>query len=116
MGYSLQSLPTAQVNVEPGSPAKGELSVKAIRAVSGRVVIYDRASGRQAPLPGVTVILKELSLQAVTSDTGAYIFRNLPAGKYTIAVTWAGKETTSTVLVPADPANIKGVDLNAGTR
>ena len=116
MGYSLQSLPTAEVKVEPGSPAKAELSVKAIRAVSGRVAIYDRASGRQVPLPGATVTLKELSLQAVTSATGAYIFRNLPAGRYTIGVTWAGKETSSSVVVPADPANIKGVDLNAGSR
>jgi hypothetical protein len=62
------------------------------------------------------MILSKLSLEAVTSDTGAYIFRNLPAGKYTIAVTWAGKETSWSVIVPADPANIKDVDLNAGSR
>src|SRR5262249_43913288 len=116
MGYALRNLPAAQVNVEPGGPAKAELSVKAIRAVSGHVVIYDRVSGRQAPLPGATVVLKELSLEAVTSDTGAYIFRNLPAGKYTIAVTWAARETSSSVIVPADPANIKDVELNAGSR
>ena len=86
--------------------------------MQGTVILTEsiRALSRQVPLPDATVILKELSLEATTGDNGAYIFRNLPAGRYTIAVMWAGKETSTSVTVPADPANIKDVDLNAGTR
>jgi hypothetical protein len=116
IGYSLQNLATAQLTVVPGSPAKTEISVKAVRAVSGKIMAYDTTLARQVPLVGIIVTLKELSLAATTSDTGAYIFRNLPAGKYTIAVRWLGKETSTTVTVPADPVNIKDVDLNVGTR
>jgi hypothetical protein len=64
----------------------------------------------------VTVRLKEVSLEVKTGATGAYIFRNLAAGTYTVAIESDGKEITRTVIVPEGPASIREVDLNAGTK
>ena len=115
-GYSLQNLQTAQATVAPGSPSRVEMTVKAVRVVSGKISVYDRATSRPVPLAGASVLLKELSLETKTGADGAYLFRNLPAGTYTVSVTWSGKETTRTVMVPADPANIREIDLDAGPK
>jgi hypothetical protein len=102
--------------VGAGKPASLQFTVKALRSLAGRVLVYDKRSLQRAPLSGATVRLKELSLEAKTGETGAYIFRNLRAGTYTLAVEYEGKETTLTVTLPPGPANLRDVDLNAGTR
>ncbi len=55
-------------------------------------------------------------MQTVAAENGAYIFRNLPAGTFTIAVEYQGKETTQTVVIPTEPATIRDVQLSVGTR
>jgi hypothetical protein len=62
------------------------------------------------------VRLKELSLETKTGSTGAYIFRNLAAGTYTVAVEQEGKEISRSVTLLAAPANVRDVDLNAGAK
>jgi hypothetical protein len=115
-GYGLQDLAVQTVTVEPGKPASTRFVVKAIRSVSGRVMVYDKKLLQPVPLEGAVVRLKELSLEVKTAANGAYLFRNLAAGTYTIAVEYAGKETVRTVTLPPEPANLRNVDLNAGTK
>jgi carboxypeptidase family protein len=115
-GYSLADLKAQTVTVEPGKPASAQFSVHALRSIAGRVLAYDKTSLQTVPLAGVTVRLKELSLEVKTGPSGAYIFRNLAAGTYTIAIEHEGREITRSVILPAEPANLRDVDLNAGTR
>ena len=90
--------------------------MKALRSIAGRVLVYDKTTLQTVPLAGAVVRLKEVSLETKTGATGAYIFRNLAAGTYTVAIESDGKEITRTVVVPAGPASIREVDLNAGTK
>ncbi|MGC2741560.1 MAG: carboxypeptidase regulatory-like domain-containing protein, partial [Candidatus Angelobacter sp.] len=115
-GYALQDLQAQTVAVESGRPASTEFKIKALRSIAGRVLVYDKATLQTVPLAGVIVRLKEVSLETKTGATGAYIFRNLAAGTYTVAIESDGKEITRTVVMPADPASIRDVDLNAGTK
>ena len=111
-GYSLQELVPQKVTVEPGKPASLQFTVKALRSISGRVVVYDKTTLRTVPLAGAVVRLKELGLETKTGENGAYIFRSLPAGTYTVAVKHGGRESARTVVVPAEPANIHNIELN----
>jgi hypothetical protein len=60
--------------------------------------------------------LNPSNLEVKTGATGAYIFRNLAAGTYTVSIENEGKEISRTVVVPATPSNIRDIDLNAGTK
>ncbi|HEY1527409.1 MAG TPA: carboxypeptidase regulatory-like domain-containing protein [Candidatus Angelobacter sp.] len=115
-GYALQDLAAQTVTVESGKPSSAKFTVKALRSIAGRVLFYDKATLQTIPLAGAVVRLKELSLEATTGVTGAYIFRNLAAGTYTVILAHEGKEISKTVEVPAAPGNIRDIDLNAGTR
>ncbi|HSK43980.1 MAG TPA: carboxypeptidase regulatory-like domain-containing protein, partial [Candidatus Binatia bacterium] len=115
-GYALQDLAAQTVAVESGKPASTQFTVKALRSIAGRVLVYDKATLQTVPLAEVVVRLKEVSLEVKTGPTGAYIFRNLSAGTYTVAIESDGKEITRTVAVPAGPATIREIDLNAGTK
>jgi len=124
-GYALQDLAAQTVAVDPGKPASTEFKVKALRSIAGRVLVYDKTTLQTVPLAGVTVRLKELSLEVKTREVktgevktgagGAYIFRNLAAGTYTVAIEHEGKEITRTVTLAPAPASVRDIDLNAGT-
>ena len=90
--------------------------MKALRSIAGRVLVYDKSSLQTVPLAGVTVRLKELSQEVKTGPSGAYIFRNLAAGTYTVAIEHEGKEITRTVTLTPAPATVRDIDLNAGTK
>lgn len=115
-GYPLQNLPEWAVALEPGKPEKAEFTVRATRVISGRVVAYDRQLLKPVPLDGITVRLIEGSLETKTSASGAFIFRNLAAGTYTISVTYDGKETTRPVTLPPEPINLRDIELNVATK
>ncbi|HKW76565.1 MAG TPA: carboxypeptidase regulatory-like domain-containing protein, partial [Terriglobales bacterium] len=115
-GYSLQALEQQQAVVDPGQPASVKFSAKAMRSISGKVLVYDNQALKTVPFPGATVHLKELSLEAKTGENGAFIFRSLPAGTYTIVVEHQGKEITRQIVLPTGPANIRDIELNAGTK
>lgn len=115
-GYSLQTLAPEEVTVDPGKPASVRFTVKAIRSIAGKVLVYDSALLKAVPLAGVSVRLKELSLEAKTAENGAFIFRSLPSGDYTLVVEYRGKQVTHTILLPAEPASVRDIELNAGTK
>jgi hypothetical protein len=113
-GYALQNLTPVQATVEVGKPERVEIKVKAIRAISGKVTRYDRRQLKPVPVAEATVSLKELSLETKTGTNGIYVFRNLPAGTYTVVVTYAGKETSKTVIIPTSPATLRDIDVDMG--
>ena len=115
-GYALQDLAAQDITVESGNPASTQFTVKALRSISGRVMVYDKTTLQTVPIAGAVVRLKELSLEVKSGSTGAYIFRNLSAGTYTIAVEHEGKEISRTVILSPAPANVRDIDLNAGTQ
>jgi carboxypeptidase family protein len=90
--------------------------VKAIRSLGGKVMTYDKSAAQTVPLAGVTVRLKELSLETHTGSNGAYLFRNLPAGTFTVVVEFEGRESTQVVTVPPEPASIRDIDLNVSSK
>jgi hypothetical protein len=115
-GYSLQALAPEQLQVEAGKPADVEFKVRALRSVSGHVSIYHKESLKPVPVAGAVVRVKELTLEMRTGENGAYLFRNLPAGTFTISVEFEGRAVGQTVTVPSEPASIKDVELNVGTK
>jgi len=115
-GYSLQDLQDHSITVEAGKPSSLNLRVKALRAFSGRVTGYDRTLLQNVPLAGVTVRVKELSLETQTGPNGAYIFRNLPTGTFTVTATYQGREVSRAVIIPGGPANVREVDLSVGAK
>lgn len=115
-GYSLQNLEPRQATVELGKPEKVEISVRAIRAISGKVTAYDRSTLKTVPMADVSVRLKELKLETRSGSSGAYVFRNLPAGTYTLVAVYGGKEISRTVEVPSGPASMRDIDLDVGAK
>jgi len=58
------------------------------------------------------VLLRELSRESITDENGVYLFRDLPAGPYSLVVIYKGKESTKEVMLPDAPAFPKSVDIN----
>jgi hypothetical protein len=115
-GYSLTVLETQRTNVDAAVPAQVAFTLKAIRNISGRVTIYDRASQQVMPVSGVTVFLLELSGASVTDENGVYLFRDLPAGSYRVSVSYQGKEFQRDAVLPDTPAFPKDIDIALGAK
>ena len=115
-GYSLQALEPQEATIEAGKPARLEFSVKALRSISGKVLVYDKTLLQQVPLAGAKVFLQGLSLEATTAENGAYLFRNLPAGTYVVKVEYQGQETVHAVTLPTEPTSLRDIDLNVGSK
>ena len=90
-GYLLEDLETQRTTVDASAPAQIAFTLKAIRNISGRVTIYDRASHQEIPVPGITVLLRELSRMSVTDEKGVYLFRDLAAGPIAWSSSFKGK-------------------------
>lgn len=55
------------------------------------------------PLAGASVYVHEAKLGAITDNTGSYIIRNLPAGRFLVEVTYAGHGSViETVVINGD--------------
>jgi hypothetical protein len=59
-------------------------------------------------------MLKGTSFTNKTDASGAYIFRNLPAGTYTVAATFQGREFVQQVSLPPVPSFTSDIVLNLG--
>ena len=115
-GYSVAELKPALAVVEPSTPARVAFILKAVRNIAGRVLIYDRVSGREIPVANTVVLLRELSREATTDADGAYLFRDLPAGSYSLKVSYQGSDTTKAVTLPDSPAFLKNIDINVAAK
>jgi hypothetical protein len=115
-GYSLEALETQRTTVEASAPAQIAFTLKAIRNISGRVTIYDRAHHQEIPVQQITVLLRELSRMSVTDENGVYLFRDLAAGSYNLVVIYQGKESRRDVVLPDVPSFPKDIEINLGAK
>jgi protocatechuate 3,4-dioxygenase beta subunit len=115
-GYSFAELETRRTTVEASAPAQVAFTLKAIRNISGRVTIYDRASHQVTPVPGITVLLRELSRTSVSDKNGIYLFRDLSPGPYNLIVLYQGKEFRRDVVLPDTPVFPKDIEINLGAK
>lgn len=105
-GYAVHELKPEAVTVEAAAPGRVQFVIRAFRSISGRVSTADSA------LAGVAVRLSGATSATVQTDAnGAYIFRDLRAGSYRVAVMHAGKTVEQQVHLPEAPAAVKAVDL-----
>jgi hypothetical protein len=111
-GYSVKELETQRTIVDPSASGQCAFILRAIRNISGRVTIYDRRSQSEISVPHVMVLLRELSRESVTDEDGIYLFRDLPAGSYTLTVLYEGEESRKEVMLPDGPVFPKGIDIN----
>ena len=115
-GYTTASAITERVSLKTDVPARAIFRLRAIRNVSGRVLTYDRALGKDVPVVGAAVVLAELGLQKVTDADGRYIFRELPSGMYVVAVEYQGQTTRKMVTVGQEPSQQNNVDFLVGAK
>jgi hypothetical protein len=115
-GYSLAELQTQRTMVDPSVLAHTTFTLRAIRNISGRVRIYDRASRREMFMPGIPVHLKELSRESITDENGIYLFRDLPAGSYTLTALYEGTESRKEIMLPDSPAFPKSIDIDLAAK
>jgi len=111
-GYSTEALSEPQrVMVGASAPGKAIFTARAYRSISGRLLTYDSKISAYVPVGGAQVVLREPGLAAVTDPAGRYLFRDLTAGKYTIAVQNDGQTSTRTIRLGAQPVDLTNVDF-----
>ena len=81
-----------------GVASAGLIQVASADIITGQVT---DASG-EAPLQGAIVTIEELGRTAASDRYGDYRFTNIPAGDYTVTVSYIGADPVSqTISVPA---------------
>jgi hypothetical protein len=105
IGYDSGSLTPQMVTLSRGQPVTIDYLMPANRTLAGMV--------RGKSVSSVTVRLVELNRVAVTGADGAYLFRRLPPGTFTVEVDVDGVTVRRTVVVPPGPAMIRNIDLVA---
>jgi hypothetical protein len=112
VGYSAETLvELPSVTVGASSPGKVAFTARALRSISGRVLRYDSKAGAYVPVAGAQVVLREPGPAAMTDPAGRYLFRDLPAGSYTITVQHEVQTSARTVRLGAQPVDLKDVDF-----
>lgn len=106
-GYDASAAAAREVRLTRATPARLDLVVPAQRSVSGRVHL---AGSRTA-----VVRLIEAGRSVETGNDGAFVFRGLGPGRYTLAATVGGASLRREVVVPDGPALVKDADLVPGT-
>jgi hypothetical protein len=108
VGYATDVISEPQrVRVGASSPGKAAFSARAIRSISGRVLVYDTRAGAYIPVTGQEVTLREPRLIAVSGALGQYRFPDLAAGSFTVAVESGSDTLTRVVRLGGQP-----IDLN----
>jgi hypothetical protein len=110
-GYAIENVPSARVVTAPGAPGRADLSLRAARSIAGRVVQYDANQLRTVAVAGARIRVDELALESVTDANGAFLFRDLPAGNWTIT---ASDTVTRNVTLSARPVALRDIDMNVG--
>jgi Carboxypeptidase regulatory-like domain len=111
-GYSADEFGDAQkVTVAKAAPGKAVFTARALRSIAGRVLIYDTKELRYVPVIGAQVRLLEPGLTAKADLLGRYLFRDLPAGSYTVSVQNEFQTPARTVRLGPQPTDVTDVDF-----
>lgn len=102
-GYEAGDLSRCSVTLARDVPSPCDLVVKANRSLGGSVA--------GAGSPGVVVRLLELEKSVPADGNGAFLFRNLPSGTFTVVAEAAGRRVSREVTVGTGPATVRGIDL-----
>jgi hypothetical protein len=116
IGYVSEGLEPVEGELLLGLPKHITFHVKAIRAIAGKVSVFDSEQNRDIALPGVTVRVVETGAQNVTDRDGNYLFRQMPAGTFTVEVNYQGKEFKLSVNLPETPTFSRGNNVGVGRR
>ncbi|MES2458231.1 MAG: TonB-dependent receptor [Bacteroidota bacterium] len=96
------------VNEKPAPQSPNASAGQGPGTIKGRIVEFETSQ----PLPGASVYIVELQKGLQSNTEGYYRFNNLPAGKYTLKVTYISYRTeTVQVEVKADREEIYDVKL-----
>jgi hypothetical protein len=106
-GYFLEDLKSEKVELQNGAPKTLEISVRALRSLSGLVTEYSATLGKYIPVPGMVVELAKLSRKTVTNSSGGFVFHDLPAGSFNLTVSGDEAGESRQVTLPSEPTNIK---------
>ncbi len=111
-GYSPDDLSeTRRVTVGATSPGTTVFKVRALRSISGRVVVYDTKEARYVPVARAQVILREPSSTTTTDLLGRYLFRDLAAGSYTLSIKDEASVSARAVRLGGQPVDLTNVDF-----
>lgn len=110
-GYWTSELAPQTVRVGASTPGKAQFNIRALRSIAGRVVTFDRGTNKVVPVARMQVLLKETGKVSVTDALGQYVFRDLAAGPYTIAVISESGEVKRSVTLPTTPLTQSNIDL-----
>jgi Tfp pilus assembly protein PilF/uncharacterized protein (DUF2141 family) len=110
-GYLTADLTAQHVKVGASIPGRAEFSVRALRSIGGRVLAFDREAGKSVPVASKAVTLKGTAKTSTTDASGKYLFRDLPAGSYTVAVATESGEITKSVKLPPSPQALTNIDF-----
>jgi hypothetical protein len=110
-GYLIEAPARVPVIATAAVPGRVTLRVRAIRNVGGRVLMYDRALGRHVPVMGAEVSITELGLKVVSDREGRYLFRELPAGVFTVSASNQDKSLNKIVTLGESPVQQLDIDF-----
>jgi hypothetical protein len=101
--------------VGASSPGKAAFTARALRSISGRVLIYDAKAAQYVPVVRSQVSLRESTLDVgrttMSDPTGRYLFRDLAKGSYTVSVPTETQTSSHTVRLGDQPADVANVDF-----
>jgi hypothetical protein len=110
-GYDLSKFSPVNVMVDANAPWPIAISARALRSVSGTVMTFDPKKEALVPASGVEVSIGRLGLTEKTDEQGAYAFRDLPAGTFTVQVDGGNADERRNVVLPAEPTTLTGIDF-----
>jgi hypothetical protein len=111
-GYALEGDLSSTVSVTPAAAGRLAFQVKALRSVGGQVEMTDPLTGKRTPGAGLEILLPELSRKATTDARGRYLFRELPAGKFTFSLDFEGRPFILKVTLPDEPTQRDNVNFS----
>ncbi len=116
MGYVSDRMEPVVDELLVGLPKHITFHVKAIRAIAGKVNIFDAEQKSEVPVPGVKVRVVETGAESTTDREGNYLFREMPAGTFTLTISYQGKDFKLAVSLPPAPTFSRGNDFSLGRR